>query len=66
MINNMIAWFAKNAVAANLMMVTIIFFGFYALSNKTTFDVFPATESDTVVVSVSYRGATPFEVEKGA
>ncbi len=61
-----IAWFAQNEVAANLLMVVILFMGGYALLDRITLEVFPTFERDTVSVSVSYRGATPAEVEEAA
>jgi multidrug efflux pump subunit AcrB len=61
-----IAWFARNDVAANLLMAVILFMGGYALLDRITLEVFPEFERDTVSVSVSYRGATPAEVEEAA
>jgi multidrug efflux pump subunit AcrB len=61
----MIAWFARNHVAANLLMLTIVFLGVMALMRNTTLEVFPTIEIDVIDVSVSLRGATPEEVEKG-
>ena len=61
----MIAWFARNTVAANLLMVAIIFAGAYTLlSNKIPLEVFPEWESNVVNVTVPYRGGTPEEVEE--
>lgn len=61
----MIAWFAKNSVAANLLMVLIICAGAHAVSNRLILEVFPEFESETARISVSYRGATPEEIEEG-
>ncbi len=60
----MIAWFAINPVAANLMMLIIIGLGLYSLIELTPLEVFPQFERDTVTVDVRYRGATPAEVEE--
>ena len=60
----MIAWFARNSVAANLLMLFIIISGFYAVMNRTPLEVFPSFELDTITVRVPYRGASPAEVEK--
>ena len=60
-----IAWFAENDVAANLLMLTILGLGIYALTARIPLEVFPAFELDTVVVRVPYPGATPAEVEEG-
>ncbi|WP_020559936.1 efflux RND transporter permease subunit [Thiofilum flexile] len=60
----MIAWFARNPVAANLLMLAIIIFGVYAVWKKITLEAFPAFEMNVVNISVSYPGATPAEVEE--
>ncbi len=61
-----IAWFAQNEVAANLLMLVIVFMGTYALVDRITLEVFPDFERDAVSIAVSYRGATPSEVEEAA
>jgi multidrug efflux pump subunit AcrB len=61
----MIAWFARNDVAANLLMVTLIAMGAWALSAKIPLEVFPAFELRNVLVRVPFPGATPSEVEEG-
>ena len=60
-----IAWFAENDVAANLLMLTILGLGIYALSARIPLEVFPAFELETVIVRVPFPGATPSEVEEG-
>jgi len=59
---NLIAWFAENTVAANLLMVLIIVGGIVSLSQIRT-EVFPVVSSDEITVSVSYLGAGSSEVE---
>lgn len=61
----MIAWFARNHVAANLLMVTILFAGFYSLASRIPLEVFPSFETDRINVSVTLRGATPEDTELG-
>lgn len=61
----MIAWFAKNSIAANLLMMIILISGFFAVTNYITFEVFPPTDPNVVTVSVPLRGATPEDVELG-
>jgi multidrug efflux pump subunit AcrB len=61
----MIAWFARNDVAANLLMVTLLALGAWALTAKIPLEVFPAFEIRSVVVRVPFPGATPSEVEEG-
>lgn len=61
----MISWFARNSVAANLLMVSIIAGGIIALRDGVRLEVFPYSEPDRVSVSVPLRGATPEDVELG-
>ena len=61
----MISWFARNSVAANLLMVTIILGGILSLQNGVKLEVFPSSDPDTVTVSVPLRSATPEDVELG-
>ena len=60
----MIAWFAKNDVAANLLMLLIFALGISALT-RIPLEVFPEFESDIVQITVPFPGATPAEVETG-
>ena len=55
----MIAWFAKNDVAANLLMFTIIIVGVLAMKSGMKMEVFPPSDPETVSVSVPLRGGTP-------
>ncbi|MEP5566469.1 MAG: efflux RND transporter permease subunit [Halioglobus sp.] len=61
----MIAWFARNDVAANLLMISIALLGFYTLTQKIALDYFPAFESRWIDVRVALRGATPEDAELG-
>ncbi len=62
--NRLIAWFARNSVAANLLMVTIIAGGLLTISSLK-YEVFPEANLDMIQVSVLYPGAAPEEVEEG-
>jgi len=62
--NRLIEWFAHNEVAANLLMLVILFVGGWSLFERIPLEVFPEFERDVVNISVSYRGATPAEVEE--
>jgi len=62
--HGMITWFARNPVAANLLMVTILVSGLYSLGNRLPLEVFPDIDLDQITVRVSYPGATPVEVEE--
>ena len=60
----LIGWFAKNPVAANLLMLFIVVAG--GISAVTiSKDMFPRTERSTIQVTAVYPGAAPVEVEKG-
>jgi len=62
--NKLIDWFARNSVAANLLMVFIILAGINGIVNRLPVEVFPDFEADEVEVRVTYRGATPEQVEE--
>ncbi|WP_394229651.1 efflux RND transporter permease subunit [Shewanella colwelliana] len=59
-----IAWFARNSVAANLLMVVLLIGGLFStvLINK---EVFPTFELNYLQISVAYPGAAPQEIEEG-
>lgn len=60
----MIAWFANNPVAANLLMAIILALGLWSMLELVPLEVFPEFERDAVTIDISYRGATPAEVEE--
>jgi multidrug efflux pump subunit AcrB len=60
-----IAWFAKNDVAANLLLVSIVVGGLYCLTSVLSLEIFPEVEPDVISVFVPLRGATPEDVELG-
>jgi multidrug efflux pump subunit AcrB len=60
----LIGWFAKNPVAANLMMILIIGAGLISAINISK-EMFPVGELDRISISAVYPGAAPVEVEKG-
>jgi len=59
----MIAWFARNTVAANLLMILILGGGALTVS-KLRMEIFPEFSADMVSVSAVYPGAAPAEVEE--
>ena len=61
---NLVTWMANNHVAANLLMLALIFGGLYAMINVPK-EIFPTFVPNSVSVSVSYPGASPEEVEEG-
>ena len=60
----MIDWFARNGVAANLLMIVILAAGLWTMFSRITLEVFPSFERDIVNIGITYRGATPSEVEE--
>ena len=61
--NGMIAWFAKNPVAANLLMVFIVVSGAMSVFSVNS-QIFPEFSLDMVSIEVPYLGAAPEEVEE--
>jgi len=58
-----IAWFVRNTVASNLLMVVMIVGGIIAFSN-TRQEEFPNIETGRIQINVPYPGAPPKEVEQ--
>lgn len=61
----MIAWFTRNDVAANLLMISLLLAGISTLFLGIPLEVFPTMEMQRVNVNVTLRGSTPEDVEKG-
>ena len=59
-----LAWMARNAVAANILMVFLVIGGLFQMC-KVKKEVFPEFELDLVLVNIPYPGASPEEVEQG-
>lgn len=59
-----LAWFARNSVAANIMLI-LLMLGGLMMSRSVKKEVFPEVQMDFVIVNVPYPGASPDEVEKG-
>jgi multidrug efflux pump subunit AcrB len=59
-----IAWFARNSVAANLLMAALLIGGLFSavLINK---EIFPTFELNLININVAYPGAAPQEIEEG-
>jgi multidrug efflux pump subunit AcrB len=60
---SIVAWFAGNHVAANLLMLFILLAGTVTGLNMKL-EVFPETDLDRITISVAYPGASPAEVEE--
>jgi len=61
----MIAWFARNHVAANLLMASLLILGLSSLYFRIPLEVFPTLEAQQVNVEISLPGATPEDAEQG-
>ena len=61
--NLMIEWFARNSVAANLLMVFLVTTGLIAAFTIRS-ETFPETSLDLIQIDVPYFGAAPEEVEE--
>lgn len=59
-----IAWFARNSVAANLLLVAVIVMGLMSL-NSLRKEAFPSMEPNVVTVSVSYDSGDAEQAEEG-
>jgi multidrug efflux pump subunit AcrB len=59
-----ISWFARNSVAANLLMICILVGGMLSAMtiNKK---IFPSFEINMIAINVAYPGAAPQEIEEG-
>ena len=60
----LIAWFARNPVAANLLMIFILVGGLLTAMSVRK-QMFPQFESNWISIQAIYPGAAPQEVEEG-
>jgi multidrug efflux pump subunit AcrB len=58
------AWFARNPVAANILIILVMVGGLRQLYTIKQ-EVFPQVDLDLIVIQIGYLGASPAEVEKG-
>ena len=63
MLNQMIAWFARNSVAANLLLLLMVFGGVISAPSVVV-EAFPEVTTGIITVVVEYPGAAPAEVEE--
>ena len=59
-----IAWFAQNSVAANLLMVSLIVLGLVSM-NDIRKEAFPSMEPRFVTISMTYDSGDPKQAEEG-
>ena len=61
--HGLIAWFARNSVAANLLMVFIIIMGIASFLTIQR-QMFPNIEINYITINANYPGASPQEIEE--
>lgn len=62
--NGLISWFARNSVAANLLMFILLAGGLYSVITIKK-EVQPQIETNYITINVPFLGATPEDVEEG-
>ena len=60
----LIGYFIQYPIVANLTMILVLIFGYFGLTSLNS-SFFPETESDTIIINVTYPGASPEEIEQG-
>ena len=60
----MIEWFAKNHVAANLLMFGILIMGVLAIRNDIALELLPDFELGTITVTTTLPGGNPVSIEE--
>ena len=60
--NKIIGWFADNTVAANLLMILMVTGGIFTMFSIRK-EIVPQVDTNLIVVTVPYPGATPQEVQ---
>lgn len=58
-----VAWWVRNPVAANLLMLGILVSGYLGLKNIEK-EAFPGVQSDVIQIELAWPGASPQEVEQ--
>ena len=58
-----LAWFAANHVAANMIMLFLLLAGALTIL-RVKIEIFPALDTDRILIQVPYLGGTPSEVEE--
>lgn len=61
--NGIIAWWARNSVAANLLMIACIIAGGIAFLRLER-EVFPSADFNGATISIAWPGASPLEIEE--
>lgn len=61
--NALIAWFARNHIGANMLMMVILILG-TMVAYKIPKEIIPDVSLDTILISAAYPGASPRDVEE--
>lgn len=61
--NGLIAFWARNGVAANLLMIAVLIAGFFGFT-RIEREVFPSASFNFAVITVAWPGASPREIEE--
>ena len=61
--SGLISWWAKNPIAANLLMAAILIAGYFGFS-RVEREVFPSADFNGATISVAWPGASPQEIEE--
>jgi multidrug efflux pump subunit AcrB len=62
-VKNLIAYFIKHPIWANVLMVAILGFGWFSMKNMRT-SFFPESDPSRITVSLVYPGTSPEEIEQ--
>ena len=60
----MIRWFARNGIAANFLFIGILLAGIYVAFKKVPLQVEPTWESNSIYISMNYRGGNAADVQR--
>ncbi len=61
---NLISYFIKYPIAANIIIMGFVVFGYFGYSSLTS-SFFPLSESNIITITLNYPGASPQEMEEG-
>ena len=62
-LQSIISWFARNHVAANLLMLAVVVTGLLVSQNIRQ-EIYPTFTLDVVEITMDYRGASPEDIEQ--
>jgi multidrug efflux pump subunit AcrB len=62
-VSGLVAWWAKNPIAANLLLIAIVVAGLFGFT-RIEREVFPSADFNGATISVAWPGASPQEIEE--